>query len=169
LYSDVKGKVEFESSSALTEDQQRNIYDAVMGEYKKALRKEHNSTSLRRLNKRRKLTSVSTNNRRSSSNQGSKNQYHLDKFEISDVERLKDYLNDAFTSFQQINCRKLAKVWIRAIEPRKQVNFPYNARRKVKDSQTDSGAETTTEWWPPRHVCRHKEPDHLLKEGEPIS
>jgi hypothetical protein len=37
----------------------------------------------------------------------------------------------AFENLQQTNCRVLAKAYIKMLEPRKQVNYPYNGRRSV--------------------------------------
>jgi Protein of unknown function (DUF2841) len=95
--------------------------------------------------------------------------------EIQDRDKLKEYLFDAFTSFQQINCRTLCKSWIRTIEPKKQVKHPYNGNLKVKgipkfaandvSTQKDSDPqETKPQWWPSKDECPHKEPDHIKKE-----
>jgi Protein of unknown function (DUF2841) len=103
------------------------------------------------------------------------NQTQLIPIEIGDSEKLKEYLFDAFTSFQQINCRTLCKSWIRTIEPKKQVNHPYNGNLKVKggqkfpsndlSAQKDSDPEETKpKWWPSKEECPHKEPDHIKKE-----
>ena len=93
---------------------------------------------------------------------------------VNDKEKLIEYLHDAFTSFQQINCRTLCKSLIRTIEPKKQVNFPYNGNLKPKGSKShyDDNSmpkeadpeETKPRWWPAREVCPHKEPDHIKKE-----
>ena len=126
---------------------------------------------------------------------------HMISIEIGDMERIKEYLYNAFTSFLQINCRTLCKAWIRTIEPKKQVNYPYNGnRKKMRMSSSDpplqreidwemgSGMDseydleddleddeeiepekdserTKPEWWPPKEVCPHREPDHIKKEG----
>ena len=103
------------------------------------------------------------------------NQSNLIGIQIQDVQKLKEYLFDAFTSFQQINCRTLCKSWIRTIEPKKQVNHPYNGNLKVKGVQKfppndlltpkDSDPEETKpKWWPSKDDCPHKEPDHIKKE-----
>jgi Protein of unknown function (DUF2841) len=99
--------------------------------------------------------------------------------EIQDSQKLKEYLFDAFTSFQQINCRTLCKSWIRIIEPKKQVNHPYNGNLKVKGVQKApvhdlsthrdvDPEETKPKWWPSRDECPHKEPDHIKKEREQL-
>ena len=74
-------------------------------------------------------------------------------FAIGDTEKVLAYYENALKHFQQINCRKLAKAWIKCIQPKKQVNYPYNQGEKKKP-----------EWWP--DGVMHKEPDHLKKGGE---
>lgn len=72
---------------------------------------------------------------------------------------------------QQTLCKKLAKWWIRAINPNKQTNYPYA-----------KGPDKKPPWWPqtpPNNAVgvptkgtlengfvRHKEPDHLAKSGK---
>ena len=113
----------------------------------------------------------------STSDERLENQSDLVGIEIQDRDKLKEYLFDAFTSFQQINCRTLCKSWIRTIEPKKQVKHPYNGNLKVKgvpkfaanDVSTlkDSDPEETKpNWWPSKEECPHKEPDHIKKERE---
>ncbi|KAI5301890.1 hypothetical protein KEM56_001247 [Ascosphaera pollenicola] len=46
--------------------------------------------------------------------------------EIGDTEKVLAYYESALRAFQQINCRQIAKAYIKIIEPRKQVKFPYN-------------------------------------------
>jgi Protein of unknown function (DUF2841) len=100
--------------------------------------------------------------------------------ELGNKMQMRDYLFDAFTAFQQINCRTLCKSWIRTIEPKKQVNHPYNGNLKPKgmqkfpqhdsSNQKDSDPEETKpRWWPSRSDCPHKEPDHIKKERECLS
>ncbi|KAF3009283.1 hypothetical protein E8E15_001438 [Penicillium rubens] len=64
---------------------------------------------------------------------------------------------------QQTNCRALAKAYVKLVEPRKQVYFPYNGRIVVAGvtQQLDPEAAKPP-WWPAG--VRHREPDHLLKE-----
>jgi hypothetical protein len=75
------------------------------------------------------------------------------------------------TDAQQGLCKKLAKWWIKAINPNKQTNNPYA-----------KGAERKPDWWPmtppndavgepikgtlENGFVRHKEPDHLSKQGK---
>jgi hypothetical protein len=70
----------------------------------------------------------------------------------------------AFEKFQQTNCRVLAKAYIKILEPRKQVNYPYNGRKSVGGITVQLDPEVTKpSWWPSR--VRHREPDHLPKVG----
>jgi Protein of unknown function (DUF2841) len=104
-------------------------------------------------------------------------QSHLFGIEVQDFDKLREYLFDVFTAFQQINCRTLCKSWIRTIEPKKQVNHPYNGNLKVKGVTKVSAndlslpkdsdpEETKPRWWPSKEECPHKEPDHIKKERE---
>src|SRR5437764_883563 len=44
--------------------------------------------------------------------------------EIGDEEKIQAYYERSFRAFQQINCRQVAKAYIKIIEPRKQVKHP---------------------------------------------
>ncbi|KAJ5864469.1 uncharacterized protein N7529_006385 [Penicillium soppii] len=75
---------------------------------------------------------------------------------------LRRYYEKAFEDFQQLNCRAIAKSYVKLVEPRKQVHYPYNGRRSIAGvTQTDNPEQTKPGWWPAGVV--HKEPDHLLK------
>ncbi|KAJ0425076.1 hypothetical protein BJY00DRAFT_200962 [Aspergillus carlsbadensis] len=77
---------------------------------------------------------------------------------------LRKYYEKAFQSLKQANCRILAKAYIKLVEPRKQVNFPYNGRKLISGIPQQLDPETTKPpWWPAEVV--HREPDHLLKAG----
>ncbi|QGA22148.1 hypothetical protein EYB26_009862 [Talaromyces marneffei] len=83
---------------------------------------------------------------------------------VDDEARLKKYYEKAFDSFQQLNCRVIAKAFIKLVEPRKQVNYPYNGRRASSSPGGERRADpemTKPPWWPVG--VTHKEPDHLLK------
>ncbi|OJJ73377.1 hypothetical protein ASPBRDRAFT_122073, partial [Aspergillus brasiliensis CBS 101740] len=75
---------------------------------------------------------------------------------------LRRYYEKAFDSLQQINCRILAKAYIKLVEPRKQVNYPYNGRKIISGSSQQFDPELTKPAWWPAGVT-HREPDHLLK------
>lgn len=81
---------------------------------------------------------------------------------VQNQDLLRGYYEKAFTSFKQLNCRILAKAYIKLVEPRKQVNFPYNGRKTVGGvARKFDPEETRPPWWPVGVV--HREPDHLNK------
>lgn len=81
-----------------------------------------------------------------------------------DRNMLRLYYKKAFEEFQQLNCRSIAKSYIKLVEPRKQVHFPYNGKTTLGGkSQSFDPEMTKPAWWPVGVV--HKEPDHLLKDG----
>ncbi|KAJ5550189.1 hypothetical protein N7461_004887, partial [Penicillium sp. DV-2018c] len=75
---------------------------------------------------------------------------------------LRQYYAKVFQNLQQTNCRVISKVYVRLIEPRKQVNYPYNGRKTVAGvtRQLDPD-DTKPPWWP--EGVSHREPDHLPK------
>lgn len=79
---------------------------------------------------------------------------------VRDKEFLGRYYEKIFLNLQQTNCRVLAKAYVKLVEPRKQVNYPYNGRKIVagKTQQLDPD-ETKPPWWPTG--VSHREPDHL--------
>ncbi|KAJ6107017.1 hypothetical protein N7512_010534 [Penicillium capsulatum] len=81
---------------------------------------------------------------------------------VRDKEMLRHYYEKVFQNLQQTNCRVLAKAYIKLVEPRKQVNYPYNGRKIVagQTRQLDPD-ETKPPWWP--SGVSHREPDHLPK------
>ncbi|KAF7591253.1 hypothetical protein BBP40_001814 [Aspergillus hancockii] len=85
--------------------------------------------------------------------------------EIGDNEKILEYYENALKHFQQLNCRQIAKAFIKFIEPRKQVKHPYNGgkpRAGAASGEKGDPEKTKPEWWPAGVV--HKEPDHLRKE-----
>ncbi|KUL81996.1 hypothetical protein ZTR_09817 [Talaromyces verruculosus] len=77
----------------------------------------------------------------------SDNQFPL---EIGDTKNVTKFYTMAFIELQQLNCRLVAKTFIKLIEPRKKARYPYNG-----------GEDTKPDWWP--RGVRHREPDHLTK------
>ncbi|ODQ66657.1 hypothetical protein NADFUDRAFT_41284 [Nadsonia fulvescens var. elongata DSM 6958] len=67
---------------------------------------------------------------------------------LKSSQEINNYYHQCFRSILQITCKIIAKHWIKAIEPRKQTNFPYKGRNK-----------TQPKWWPSE--VEHREPDHL--------
>ncbi|OQE17728.1 hypothetical protein PENFLA_c023G10926 [Penicillium flavigenum] len=75
---------------------------------------------------------------------------------------LRLYYEKIFQNLQQTNCRIIAKAYIKLVEPRKQVNYPYNGRKIVEGRTQQLDPEATRPpWWPPG--VSHREPDHLPK------
>ncbi|CAI7677741.1 unnamed protein product [Penicillium pancosmium] len=81
---------------------------------------------------------------------------------VGDRDTLRKYYAKAFEDFQQLNCRAIAKSYVKLVEPRKQVHFPYNGRKVISGVSQRVDPELTKPGWWPEGVC-HKEPDHLLK------
>ncbi|KAL4923818.1 DUF2841 domain-containing protein [Aspergillus undulatus] len=77
---------------------------------------------------------------------------------VGQTKLLRTYYEKGFDCFQQLNCRVIAKAFVKFVEPRKQVNFPYNGKR---GSEGNDPEKTKPKWWPARVM--HKEPDHLPK------
>lgn len=63
-----------------------------------------------------------------------------------------NYYTSRFAALQQATCKLVVKAWIKVIEPKKQMKFPYNKGEDLKPT-----------WWP--EGVRHREPDHLSKTG----
>lgn len=68
---------------------------------------------------------------------------------LSEVEQ---YYESRLNDIQQNACKLICKNWVKLIEPKKQVNHPYNG-----------GEASRPDWWPA--AARHREPDHLSKQG----
>lgn len=83
---------------------------------------------------------------------------------VSDQDQLPLYYAQAFDSLQQTNCRILAKAYVKLVEPRKQLNYPYNGRKIIEGSPRRFDPQTTRPPWWPSEVT-HREPDHLPKVG----
>lgn len=89
----------------------------------------------------------------------------LVKLTIGDTQKVAEYYENAFRRLQQLNCRLLAKNFIKLIEPRKQVKHPYNGGKPPAGSPPGTKGDpekTKPDWWP-RDVV-HREPDHIKKE-----
>jgi hypothetical protein len=87
---------------------------------------------------------------------------------IRDKDFLRRYYEKIFQNLQQTNCRVLAKAYVKLVEPRKQVNFPYNGRKIVAgQTQQLDPDDTKPPWWPTG--VSHREPDHLPKAGKELT
>ncbi|KAI9807280.1 MAG: hypothetical protein M1833_000023 [Piccolia ochrophora] len=69
---------------------------------------------------------------------------------MSDTHAVLKFYYNVLDAIQQLNCRNVAKQWIKTIHPKKQATHPYNSK---------DGA--VPDWWP--EDVRHKEPDHIYK------
>jgi hypothetical protein len=68
-------------------------------------------------------------------------------------------------------CKRLAKWWIKAINPQKQTNNPYAGGSEKKPNwwpmtPSNNSLGTTTKGTLENGFVRHKEPDHLSKSGK---
>jgi hypothetical protein len=81
---------------------------------------------------------------------------------LRDPHILRCYYSKVFENLQQVNCRLIAKAYVKLVEPHKQVLYPYNGRKTLAGNELTPD-ETKPLWWPPG--VRHREPDHLLKAG----
>jgi hypothetical protein len=86
---------------------------------------------------------------------------------IGDSDALDGFYDNRLRQCQQAACKIIAKIWIKAVEPKKQSNHPYTGRKA-----------TAPDWWPEMFMqygkdewkeLRHIEPDHLKKEGKLFS
>jgi predicted DNA-binding protein (UPF0251 family) len=84
---------------------------------------------------------------------------------VKEADVLRLYYEKIFQNLQQTNCRVIAKAYIKVVEPRKQVNYPYNGRKTVDGRVQQLDPEATKPPWWPIGVC-HREPDHLPKVGK---
>lgn len=71
---------------------------------------------------------------------------------IGDKKRIKEIYFLIFCEIQEKSLKIVLKIWIKAIQSKKQSLFPYNGKEKTKPG-----------WWP--EGVPHTEPDHLLKSG----
>ena len=60
---------------------------------------------------------------------------------VGDYQTLRRFYCKAFENFQQLNCRHLAKAYIKGLEPKKQVNYPYNGWKLVSGKRQEWGPE----------------------------
>ncbi|KAL4932017.1 DUF2841 domain-containing protein [Aspergillus undulatus] len=88
--------------------------------------------------------------------------YSKSMLPIGNRNLLRKYYEEAFVCLQQTNCRILAKAYVKLVEPRKQVSYPYNGHKTIAGvpHQYDP-EETKPPWWPVG--VTHREPDHLRK------
>ena len=77
---------------------------------------------------------------------------------IGDSEEVEKFYAARFKDIQQSNCKRIAKAFVKLVEPKKVTHYPY-AR---------GDGNRAPPWWPKttgEDGVRHREPDHLLKPG----
>lgn len=77
---------------------------------------------------------------------------------------IRQYYKKGFENFLQVNCRAIAKSYIKLLEPQKQVRYPYNGKKVISGVLRRDPEMTKPKWWP--RSVPHREPDHLLKQGK---
>ncbi|KAJ5322757.1 hypothetical protein N7452_011046 [Penicillium brevicompactum] len=178
IYVDHDGKVKVEESASIQEQnttiftpEVRQSFLEVLGERIGYQSSRHTlDTSPRRVRRRKGNSSFSGPEDRlveqaSDSEDFINGSDEMVPLRIGDSAKVQHYYESALKHFQQLNCRMVAKAFIKFIEPRKQVRHPYNGGKPPPGSPAGTVADperTKPEWWPPGVM--HKEPDHLRKE-----
>ena len=94
---------------------------------------------------------------------------------VDDTTQIEKIIDTRLRQMMQLDCKAIAKPWIKAKEPQKQTKYPYNGGEQKNKAismfgKHNPGELTKPPWWPstegwPNRGCRHKEPDHLKKPG----
>ena len=90
---------------------------------------------------------------------------------VGDTERVERQLHFLLERIQQHDCKRIAKAWVKVVEPGKQGKYPYNGGDKAKKLKgspllpANPGDLTKPPWWP-ETGCKHREPDHIGKQGK---
>ncbi|KAJ6164589.1 hypothetical protein N7470_003261 [Penicillium chermesinum] len=180
IYLDHDGKLKVDESSSIQEqnatifspDVRQNFLE-ILGErigYQQPATRRVVEASPRRVRRRRGNADTSIDSRieeepSDSDEYGHNRSTEMVPLRIGDTAKVTSYYEGALKHFQQLNCRMVAKAFIKFIEPRKQVRHPYNGGKPPAGSApgaTGDPEKTKPEWWPPGVM--HKEPDHLRKE-----
>ncbi|KAL5319401.1 hypothetical protein ACEPPN_012453 [Leptodophora sp. 'Broadleaf-Isolate-01'] len=77
---------------------------------------------------------------------------------IGNDKELEKFYHARFQEIQTVPCKIMAKAFVKVVEPRKQSRYPYS-----------KGQINAPPWWPAlsgTNSVRHKEPDHLFKQGK---
>jgi hypothetical protein len=81
-------------------------------------------------------------------------------FRLSDEKAVCEYLHDRLLLLQQQAGKRIAKLWIKGICPKKQARYPYRSKQQRQSKETDP---LVPEWWP-IDLCSFTEPDHVDKK-----
>ncbi|OQE19452.1 hypothetical protein PENSTE_c015G01815 [Penicillium steckii] len=175
IYVDSSGKLGCEESASIMEQNTtlftpdvRQAFLETLGE-KIGFPQPIAGSSPRRVRRRRGNAPASMTNSRLADDSDSEDYSpagnETTSIRVGDSAKIFNYYESALKHFQQLNCRMVAKAFIKFIEPRKQVRHPYNGGKPPAGSApgaTGDPEKTKPEWWPPGVM--HKEPDHLRKE-----
>lgn len=71
---------------------------------------------------------------------------------MGDRDKITEIYRTRLSLMLQLTLKKILKLWIKAVHPKKQSLHPYNG-----------GIRTKPEWWP--EDVKHTEPDHMSKAG----
>jgi hypothetical protein len=84
------------------------------------------------------------------------------EFMIMETKKVKKFFGTRLLMLQQSACKRLAKIWIKGICPRKQAIWPYqnNHRLRIQGMQPEKPP-----FWPKNGWCEFKEPDHITRKG----
>lgn len=104
----------------------------------------------------------------------------LEDIRIDDEARIWNVIDARLKQMQQDACKKIAKEWIKFVEPGKQTKHPYNGGPSKEESiklygDKNQGELTKPSWWCSTEGwkegagCRHKEPDHQKRSGNAVS
>ncbi|KAJ6101883.1 hypothetical protein N7486_004310 [Penicillium sp. IBT 16267x] len=168
IYLDHEGKlktyesqfIQKQNASVFTSEVCQNFLD-ILGErigYHQPTHQEM-ALSIRQLRHRKRKASAKSAFEKPLDEQDSENlltgSTELVPLRIGEERKVMDYYEGAFNYFQQINCRVIAKAFIRLIEPRKQVKHPYNGGKPPPGSAPGTKGDpekTKPEWWPRTNV-----------------
>ncbi|CEP63247.1 uncharacterized protein LALA0_S07e05798g [Lachancea lanzarotensis] len=78
------------------------------------------------------------------------NNVELLDLDLRNPYEVEKYLKSVFSMLRQLQCKAIAKAWIKVVEPRKKSRYPYIKGELFKPY-----------WWPSN--VEHREPDHLRK------
>ncbi|CAG8140947.1 unnamed protein product, partial [Penicillium nalgiovense] len=179
IYLDRDGKLKVDESSSIQEQNStvftpevRQNFLEILGErigYHAPIRQTMDASPRRVRRRKGNAPALSVDDRLTEqdtdSEEGPSGSTEMVPLRIGDSQKVMAYYEGALKHFQQLNCRMVAKAFIKFIEPRKQVRHPYNGGKPPAGSApgtTGDPEKTKPEWWPPGVM--HKEPDHLRKE-----
>lgn len=83
-------------------------------------------------------------------------------FRIDDEQQVTAFILTRLKRMQQLADKKIAKVWIKGICPKKQAKFPYSNKKRKEETGEDAHIP---QWWPELSQCKFTEPDHIKREG----